>query len=57
MFCNDVCSVMKVLGHEFNQDQLRLFTDSSKVNLKLVLLQNGNRFSSVPLAHAANMKD
>jgi len=34
----------------------RLFIDSSKVSLKVVLLHNGNRFPSIPLAHAANMK-
>jgi len=33
-----------------------LFIDSSKVSLKVVLLHNGNRFPSVPLAYAANMK-
>jgi len=27
------------------------------VSLKLVLLRNGNRFPSVPLAHAANIKE
>ena len=57
MFCNDICSVMEVLGHEYNPDAWRLFIVSSKVNLKLVLLNNGNRFPSVPLAHAANMKE
>ena len=57
VFCNDVCSVMEVLGHEYNPDQWRLFTDSSKVSLKLVLLHNGDRFLSIPLAHAANMKE
>ena len=57
VFCNDVCSVMEVLGHEYNPDQWRFFTDSSKVSLKVVLLHNGNRFPSVPLAHAANMKE
>jgi len=57
VFCNDVCSVMEVLGHEYNPDQWRLFIDSSKVNLKVVLIHNGNRFLSVPLAHAANMKE
>jgi len=46
-----------VLGHEFNPDQWHLFIDLSKVSLKAVLLHNGNRFSSVPLAHAANMKE
>ena len=37
--------------------QWRLFIDSSKVSLKVVLLHNGNRFPSVPLSHAANMKE
>ena len=40
VFCNDVCSVTEVLGHEFIPDQWRLFTDSSKVSLKVVLLHN-----------------
>ena len=40
-----------------NPDQWRLFIDLSKVSLKVVLLHNGNRFPSVPLAHAANMKE
>jgi len=48
VFCNNVCSVMEVLGHEYNPDQWRLFVDSSKMSLKLVLLHNGNRFPSVP---------
>jgi len=57
MFCNDVCFIMEVPGHYYNPDQWRLFIDSSKVSLKLVLLHNGNRFPSVPLAHAANTKE
>jgi len=42
---------MEFLGHEFNPDQWHLFIDPSKVNLKLVLLHNGNKFPS------ANMKE
>ena len=38
VFCNDVCSVMEVLGHEYSPDRWRLFTDLSKVSLKVVLL-------------------
>ena len=57
VFCKDVCSVMEVLGHEYISDQWRLFIDSSKVSLKVVLHHNGNRFPSVPLALAANMKE
>ena len=51
------CFAMEVLGHEYNPDQWRLFIDSSKVSLKVFLLHNGNKFPSVPLAHAANMEE
>jgi hypothetical protein len=50
-------SIMEVLGHEYNPDHWRLFIDLSKVSLKVVLLRNRNGFPSVPLAHAANMKE
>jgi len=52
VFCNNVCSVVEV----YNPDQWLLF-DSSKVSLDVVLLLSGNRFLSVPLVHAANMKE
>jgi hypothetical protein len=48
---------MDVLGYEYNPDQRRLFTDSSKVSFKVVLLHSGIRFASVPLARAANVKE
>jgi len=57
VFGSDICSVLEVLGHEFNPYKWRLFIDSSKVSLKVVLLHNGNKFPSVPLAYAANMKE
>jgi len=48
---------MEDLGHKCNPEQWRLFIDSSKVSLKVVLFHNGNKFPSVPLAHVANMKE
>ena len=57
VFCNDVYSVMEELNHKYDRNEWRLFIDSSKVSLKAVLLHNGNKFPSVPLAHAANMKE
>ena len=56
-FCNDVCSTVEVLVREYNPDQWSLYIESSKVSLKVVLLYNGNRFPSAPLADAANMKE
>lgn len=52
-----VHSVIETLGHEYDTDKWRLFIDSSKVSLKAVLLYNGNKIPSVPLAHATNMKE
>jgi hypothetical protein len=57
VFCNDICSVMEVLGHQHNTPEWRLFIDSSKVSLKAVLLHNGNKYQSVPLAHAFNIQE
>jgi hypothetical protein len=48
---------MKALGHQHNTPEWRLFIDSSKVSLKAVLLHNGNKCQSMPLAHVVNMKE
>jgi hypothetical protein len=48
VFCNDVCSVVEVLGHEYNPDQWRLFTWFFKSELKV---------GSTPSADAAIMKE
>jgi hypothetical protein len=49
--------VKETLGHQHNTPEWRLFIDSSKVNLKAVIPHNGNKYPSVPLAHAVNMKE
>lgn len=57
VFSNDVYSVMEELNQKYDKNEWRLFIDSSKVSLKAVLFHNGNELPSVPLAHAANMKE
>lgn len=57
VFINDVNCVIEELNHKYDRNEWRLFIDSSKVSLKAVLLHNGNKFPSVPVAHAANMKE
>jgi hypothetical protein len=47
----------EALGHQHDPTKWPLFIDSSKVSLKAVLLHNGNKFPSVPQAHAANKKE
>jgi hypothetical protein len=48
---------MEELQLEHTCGQWRLFIDSSKVSLKAMLLHNGNKFPSVPLAHTVHMKE
>jgi len=38
-------------------DDWRLFIDSSKQSLKCVLLDNGNIFGSIPIAHSGRAKE
>ncbi|UYV62399.1 hypothetical protein LAZ67_2000421 [Cordylochernes scorpioides] len=57
VYCNDVVSLMEALGHDHDTEEWRLFTDSSKISMKAVLLHNINKFPSVPIAHASNMKE
>jgi len=47
---------MEELRLEHTSGQRRLFIDSSKVHLKKVLLHNGNRFPSIPVAGAVHIK-
>ena len=47
---------MDVLDHEHNTTEWRLFIYSTKTSLKTVLLHNGIKFPSVPIAYATNMK-
>jgi len=48
---------MDVLDHEHKTTECRLFIDSSKTSLKTVLLHNGNKFPSVPIAYGTNLKE
>ncbi|UYV84953.1 hypothetical protein LAZ67_X004087 [Cordylochernes scorpioides] len=57
VYCNDAVSLMEALGHDHDTEEWRLFIDSSKISMKAVLLHNGNKFPSVPIAHASNMKE
>ena len=48
---------MKSLNLNHGPTEWRLFTDSSKLSLKAVLLHNGNLVSSIPVGHAVHMKE
>lgn len=56
-FCCEVKSLMETLCPDYRTEDWRLFIDSSKYSLKAVLIHNGNVLPTVPVAHAANMKE
>lgn len=55
--CIDVNGLLLELGVQHNPHEWRLFIDSSKTSLKAVLLHNGNKLPSVPLAYAVDMRE
>ena len=55
--CKDVDGLFKALNMSHCSDEWRLFTDSSKVSPKPVLLHNGNVLPSIPVAHAFGSKE
>lgn len=56
-FCYDISGLFEKLGQKYDASEWRLFVDSSKESLKAVLLHNGNKKPSIPIAHAVNMKE
>jgi hypothetical protein len=48
---------MEELELQHAPEQWRLFIDSSKVSLTVILLQNGNKHPSNTLAHAVHIKE
>jgi len=48
---------MNALRIKHDPQEWRLFIDSSKLNLKAVLLHNGNQHPSIPVRLAVHMKE
>ena len=46
-----------LLGIDYNAEEWSLFIDSSKRSLKGVLLNNGNKYASIPVAHSVHLKE
>ena len=57
VYCNNFAGLIEFLGLRYDGMEWRLFIDSSKWSLKAVLLNKGNKFSSVPVGHPVEMKE
>lgn len=56
VYCHDIGGLMKKFdGYTYSPKDWRLFVDSSKRSLEPVLLNQGNKFASIPIAHSTVM--
>ena len=56
-YCHDIKGLFEKLSLEHNHDDWRLFIDSSTTSLKAVLLHNGNKYPTIPVCFAPNVKE
>jgi hypothetical protein len=57
VFCNDIGNLPKEMGlSEYNPSEWHLFINSSKRSLKCVLLNNSNKYGSIPIGYSTTMK-
>lgn len=57
VYCKDIPGLVKMFNIEYDATEWRLFIDSSKRSLKAVLLHNGNKYASLPIAHSVHLKE
>jgi len=56
-YCKDIDGLMDAVHMRHSPGQWLLFIDVSKSSLKAALLHDGNKLSSIPVAHAAGTKE
>lgn len=56
-YCNNIPALFSKLGRELIVNEWRLFMDSSKSGLKIVLLNNGNQCPSILIGYSASMNE
>lgn len=56
-YCTNVEDLFSALNLIHDPSEWRLFIDASKRSLKTVLLHNGNKYPSIPLAYSVHLKE
>lgn len=56
VYSNNIADLIEKLGLKYDAMEWRLFIDSSKRSLKVVLLNKGNEYSSIPVKHPIEIK-
>lgn len=56
-YCNDIDGLMNAMQIKYKSNDWRLFIDSSKFSLKVVLLHKTNEKPSIPIGYSTDMKE
>ena len=56
-YCNDISTLFKSIGINYDPDNWRLFKDGFKASIKAVLLHHGNILPPVPVAYSTTLKE
>jgi len=56
-YCKDIDGLMDAMHMRHSCEQWQLFIDVSKTSLKAVLLHNGNKLPSIPVAYAPSTEE
>ena len=57
VYCNNIADLTELLGLKYDSMKWRLFIDLSNSSLTAVLLNNRNKFSSIPVSIISNKSD
>ena len=58
VYCNNVEGLVnEYKSNSYSPDEWRLFVDSSKRSFKAILLHNGNKYASIPIAHSVTLEE
>lgn len=57
VYCHDIAGLFRKFGIEHDPKAWRLFIDASARSLKAVLLHNGNKLASIPIAHSTTLDE
>ena len=56
-YCHDIGGLFTAMSQTYVPSDWRLFIDSSQRSLKAILLNNGNKMPSIPIAHSVHLKE
>ena len=56
-YCHDINGLFEEVEFPYDPSDWQLFMDSSTRSLKVVLLYNGNKYPSIPIAHSVHLKE